>query len=94
MVENAQNPAPPNLRVRADDVVNRLETVLEGLRVIVGHVHGEPPAQPQPATPLAPPQPTPFVPPQPTPSISSSVSSAHNTLDRVVKLIEEIKGDL
>ena len=60
MAENPQNPAPPNLRVRADDVVNRLETVLEGLRVIVGHVHGAPPALPQPATPLAPPQPTPL----------------------------------
>ena len=86
MTENPQSPSLPNLRVRADDVVNRLETVLEGLRVIIDRVHGAPPPLPQAAIPT--------VTPPPTPSISSSVSSAHNTLDRVVKLIEEIKGDL
>ena len=87
MVENAQGPTVQNLRVRAEGVVSRLENVLEGLRLIIGRVHGEPPAQPQPAAPTATQVP-------PTPPISASVSSAHNTLDRVWKLIEEIKEDL
>ena len=87
MVENAQGPTVQNLRVRAEGVVSRLENVLEGLRLIIGRVHGEPPAQSQPAAPTATQVP-------PTPPISASVSSAHNTLGRVEKLIEEIKEDL
>ena len=87
MSENAQGPTVQNLRVRAEGVVSRLENVREGLRLIIGRVHGEPPAQPQPAAPTA----TQVPPPRP---ISASVSSAHNTLDRVEKLIEEIKEDL
>ena len=87
MVENAQGPTVQNLRVRAEGVVSRLENVLEGLRLIIGRVHGKPPAQPQPAAPTGRASAS-------VPSISASVSSAQNTLDRVEKLIKEIKEDL
>ena len=84
-VENAQAPTSQNLRARADGVVGRLSGVRQALQDILTKLHGSEPPPP------VPPAPATVVGPAP---VATSIGDAHQVLNGIEKLIEEIKGDL
>lgn len=85
-------PTGPNLRSRSDTLVARLDTVIDGLRVIVARVHGIPPPPPPSQAVSLPPSAVGTV--AEVRPLTSSISFAHDRLSMIEKLIDEIKGDL
>lgn len=83
--ENAQAPASQNLRARADGVVGRLSGVRQALQDILTKLHGSASPPPSPTAPAT------VVGPAP---VATSIGDAHQVLNGIEKLIEEIKGDL
>ena len=84
--ENAQATASQNLRARADGVVGRLSGVRQALQDILTKLHGS----------AAPPHPSPTAPATVVGAapVATSIGDAHQVLNGIEKLIEEIKGDL
>jgi hypothetical protein len=87
MSENAQGPTSTqqNLRVRIDAVVSRLQNIRGSLQDILTKVHGSSPPPPSPASPAT----INMVSP-----IATGIGDAHQVLNVIEKLIDEIKGDL
>jgi hypothetical protein len=85
MSENAQGSAQPNLRARVDTVVSRLQNIRGSLQDILTKVHGSAPPSPSPVPATTVNSVTP---------IATAVGDAHQVLNSIEKLIDEIKGDL